>query len=85
MTFLTKEKFKEHVNEYQKRFPKVQHWTENRWIYHEMAVNILKESMKKGDKILEIGPAGVKLVEGQRIYTMRRKFPGLYQTYNTTS
>jgi len=67
MTFLTKEKFDEHVNEFQKRFPKVQHWTENRWIYHEMAVNILKENMKKGDKILEIGPAGVKLVEGSDV------------------
>jgi hypothetical protein len=71
MIFLTKQKFQDRVDDYQKRFPNTQHWNQNRWIYHEIAVNLLMENTKEDDKILEIGPAGVQLVEGSDILDYR--------------
>ncbi len=59
--YLTFEKFSNFIEKYNRINPNDSHWNINRWSYHSIGVDILKNNNAKN--ILEIGTMGIKLCE----------------------
>lgn len=68
MQFITEQEFLLTIARFRAHYPRVQHWSENRWDYHAAAIEILREQLPAGvEKVLEIGPMGVQLVPGSDV------------------